>query len=105
LGQAQSFWSTLSKRDQDHDVQRRGREEPLVIRKSNYGWNHTFSEIFNSLISAGLTINFLHEHPFCAWEPFPDMEKGEDRFMRFKDQAKRDLIPLMYSLKATKMAI
>ncbi len=69
---------------------------------TTYGWNHTFSEIFNSLISAGLTIDFLHEHPFCAWNCFPDMEEGEDRFLRFKDPAKRDLIPLMFSLKATK---
>lgn len=67
-----------------------------------YGWNHTFSEIFDSLISAGLTINFLHEHPFCAWEPFPEMEQGEDKFNRFKDPAKRAMIPLMYSLKATR---
>jgi len=69
---------------------------------TTYGWNHTFSEIFNSLISAGLTINFLHEHPFCAWDPFPDMEQSEDRFNRFKDPAKREMIPLMFSLKATK---
>ena len=75
-----------------------------LVHKINYGWNHTFSEIFNSLISAGLTINFLHEHPFCAWECFPDMEEGEDRYLRFKDPVKRDLIPLMYSLKATKTA-
>ena len=69
---------------------------------TTYGWNHTFSEIFNSLISAGLTIDFLHEHPFCAWECFTDMEEGADRFLRFKDPAKRDLIPLMFSLMATK---
>ncbi len=75
-----------------------------LVHTINYGWNHTFNEIFNSLISAGLTINFLHEHPFCAWECFPDMEEGEDRYLRFKDPVKRDLIPLMYSLKATKTA-
>ena len=39
-----------------------------------------------------------------SWEPFPDTEKGEDRFMRFKDPQKRDMIPLMFSLKATKTA-
>ncbi|HXX79569.1 MAG TPA: hypothetical protein VEI53_13825, partial [Ktedonobacteraceae bacterium] len=72
---------------------------------TTYGWNHTFSEIFNSLISAGLSIDFLHEHQFCAWECFSDMEEGEDRILRFKDQAKRDLIPLMFSLKATKPAL
>lgn len=76
-----------------------------LVHTINYGWNHTFSEIFNSLISAGLTINFLHEHSFCAWECFTDMEESEDRFLRFKDPTKRELIPLMFSLKATKPAL
>ena len=69
---------------------------------TTYGWNHTLSEIFDSLLSAGLIIDFFHEHPFCAWECLPDMEEGADRFMRFKDPKKRELIPLMFSLKATK---
>jgi SAM-dependent methyltransferase len=74
-----------------------------LVHNTTYGWNHTFSEIFNSLITAGLTIDFLHEHPFCAWECFPGMmEEGEDRFMRIKDPQKRDMIPLMFSLKATR---
>lgn len=67
-----------------------------------YGWNHTLSEIFGSLLSARLTIDFFHEHPFCAWDCLPEMAEGEDRFMRFKDPKKREMIPLMYSLKATK---
>ena len=58
--------------------------------------------IFDALLSAGLTIDFFHEHPFCVWECLPDMEKGEDRLIRFKDPKKREIIPLMSSLKATK---
>ncbi len=77
-------------------------KEATLEHTITYGWNHTFSELFNSLLSAGLTIDFLHEHPFCAWDPLPDMEEGEDGFYRFKDVGKRDLIPLMFSLKATK---
>lgn len=69
---------------------------------TTYSWSHSLSEIFTALISAGLTIDFFHEHPFCAWECFPEMEMGEDRFMRFKDPARRALLPLMFSLKATK---
>ena len=69
---------------------------------TNYGWNHTLSEIFSSLLSVGLTIDFFHEHAFCAWDPLPDMEKGEDGFYRFKDLRKREMLPLMFSLKATK---
>jgi hypothetical protein len=79
-------------------------KDAKLVHITTYGWNHSFSEIFNSLISAGLTIDFLHEHAFCAWEPFPDMEEGADRFLRFKDPVKREMIPLMFSLKATKTA-
>src|SRR6266567_5479241 len=71
---------------------------------TTYGWNHSFSEIFDSLLSAGLSIDFLHEHRFCAWDPFPDMEQDENGFWRFKAPQKRNMIPLMFSLKATKPA-
>ena len=47
-------------------------------------------------------IDFFHEHPFCAWDCLPEMEEEEDRSLRFKDVKKRDMIPLMFSLKATK---
>lgn len=67
-----------------------------------YGWNHSFSEIFTSLLSAGLRIDFLHEFPFCAWENFPDMVLGEDRFNRMKDPHKEHMIPMTFSLKATR---
>src|SRR6266436_2198280 len=91
----------------------------LVKRSSNYlNWqksemwpgNRCFTcnattEIFGSLFSAGLTINFFHEYTFCAWDPFPDMEQDEDKFWRFKDPQKRKMIPLMFSLKATKLTM
>jgi hypothetical protein len=67
-----------------------------------YGWNHTFSEIFTSLLSAGLRIDFLHEFPFCAWDNFSQMVLGEDKFNRMKDPQKEHMIPMTFSLKATK---
>jgi hypothetical protein len=70
--------------------------------KTEYGWNHSFSDMLNPLIANGLAIEFLHEFPFCGWKVFPDMEKGEDGWYRFKDEQKRKLVPLMFSLKATK---
>lgn len=73
-----------------------------LVHTVTYGWNHTLSEIFTALISAGLRIDFLHEFPFCAWENFPGMVKGEDRFFRMKDSHKGNLIPMTFSLKATK---
>jgi len=62
-------------------------------------------DVVNSLVGAGLSIEYLHEFPFCAWkvvafaEPVESM--GEGRFyyglpMRFPP------LPLMFSIKATK---
>ncbi|HLZ56166.1 MAG TPA: class I SAM-dependent methyltransferase [Ktedonosporobacter sp.] len=77
-------------------------KEAKLEHNVTFGWNHTFSEIFGSLLSAGLAIDFFHEHPFCVWECLPDMEEVERNILRFKDEKKREMIPLMYSLKATK---
>ncbi len=77
-------------------------KDAQLEHRVTYGWNHSLSEIFGALLAAGLTIDFFHEHQFCAWQCFPEMEKGEDRFLRFKDPQKREKIPLMYSLKASK---
>lgn len=69
-----------------------------------YGWNHTVSEILTSLLSPGLRIDFFHEHPFCVWNCLPaeGMVEDENGFWWLKDEAKRDMLPLMFSLKATK---
>jgi SAM-dependent methyltransferase len=72
------------------------------VHTVTYGWNHSLSEIFMSLITAGLKIEFFHEFPFCGWENFPEMVKGEDRFFRMKDPQKENLVPMTFSLKVTK---
>lgn len=74
----------------------------VLANKTEYGWNHSLSDIFNALLLEGLSIDFLHEFPFCGWQYFSDMETGEDGWCRFKDEQKRKLVPLMFSLKATK---
>jgi SAM-dependent methyltransferase len=68
---------------------------------TTYEWNHQLGDILNALIAAGLTIEFLHEFPFCNWKCFPDMEQGEDGWWRMKG-LEDSKIPLMFSLKATK---
>ncbi|MBV9228442.1 MAG: class I SAM-dependent methyltransferase [Chloroflexi bacterium] len=77
-------------------------DEVKLANKTEYGWNHSLGEIINSLISQGLNIEFLHEFPFCGWSYFKEMEKGDDTWYRLKDESKRDLVPLMFSLKATR---
>jgi len=61
-------------------------------------FDHTLSGIVNALIDAGLRIEFLHEFPFCGWELFPFMTKGDDGYYRLRDGA--DRIPLMFSIRA-----
>jgi SAM-dependent methyltransferase len=63
-----------------------------------YQWLHSLGSIVDSLVGAGLTIEFIHEFPICAWRKFPFAEKGADGWWRIPG----DPIPLTFSLAATK---
>jgi len=65
-----------------------------------YNWTHTVGGIVNSLIDAGLRIEFLHEFPFCVWEIFPFTIRGDDGYYRLREGPER--IPLLFSIKASK---
>jgi hypothetical protein len=54
--------------------------------------------VLSALADAGLRIEFVHEHPFCAWEMFPFMVKGDDGYYRLREDP--DRIPLMFSVRA-----
>ncbi len=98
-----SRWSTPTSHTKPSE--RRGSYADRSARMKHtvlYGWNHTFSEMFTSPLSAGLRIDFLHEFPFCAWDNFPEMALGEDKFNRMKDPYKEHMIPMTFSLKATR---
>ncbi len=68
--------------------------------KKEYEWAHSMSDIINSLIEAGLRIEFLNEYPFTVWKQFPFAEKGPDGYCHLKNQKAE--IPLLFTLKATK---
>ena len=77
----------------------------VLEHKTEYGWNHSLSEIMNALLSQGLDLEFLHEFPFCGWSYFADMEEveiGGDKWHQLKDPRKREMVPQMFSLKAKK---
>lgn len=72
-----------------------------VIETTSYQWHHTIDEIINSLISAGLKIEFFHEFSFIGYARFGDlMEQDKNGWFWFKDRKVK--IPLTFSLKATK---
>jgi len=73
-----------------------------VQHKTEYEWTHTIGEIINSLIDAGLQIEFLHEFPYLCWREFPFMQKSSDGYYRLPKGMPS--IPLAFSLKAKKPA-
>jgi SAM-dependent methyltransferase len=66
-----------------------------------YAWQHSMGEIVTSLASAGLRIEYLHEHPWVPWKMFPFMVEAEPGIWRLPEPDDSRL-PLLYSLKATK---
>jgi SAM-dependent methyltransferase len=71
-----------------------------VVHRVTYEWQHGLGDIINSLISAGLRIDFLHEFPCACYKMFPFLEQDENEWWRSKE---RDgSIPMTFSLKATK---
>jgi SAM-dependent methyltransferase len=72
-----------------------------VKAKVEYAWQHSMGEIISSLAAAGLRIEYLHEHPWCAWKMFPFMVEAGPGVWRLPEPDDGRL-PLMFSLKATK---
>ena len=89
-------------------------EEPIVFEldhtytgdprtltyKRFYEWIHPLSDVVNALLEAGMSIDFLNEHPVVAWEAFPGMKEiGDDIFATIPGQPN---IPLAFSVGSTK---
>lgn len=66
-----------------------------------YGWMHPLSEVVNAVLAAGLRLTSLHEFPYSDFPRWPGMERGDDGWWHLPDN-NRDLVPLLFSLKATK---
>lgn len=73
-------------------------EPDAVVAHGSYEWTHKMGDIINSLIYAGLRIEFLHEFPVIFFKRFSFMERDDNGRWRIKG----DKIPLTFSLKATK---
>lgn len=74
-----------------------GNEELNVVQ---YSWNHTLSDVTNSLILNDLEITSLKEYNYSPYNCFPNMieiETGKYVFKMYGDK-----LPLVYSLSATK---
>jgi SAM-dependent methyltransferase len=70
------------------------------LKYTEYGWNHSLSEIINSLVGQGLRLEFLNEYPFSPYNCFSKTVKGEDG--NYRIQGLENILPMVYSLKAVK---
>ena len=70
---------------------------------TEYVWQHTISEIINSLVKHGLSIDWLHEHPKICWELLDILELKEDGWWYWPKKYEKKKLPLLFSLKAKKM--
>jgi SAM-dependent methyltransferase len=73
----------------------------VVNSKENFQWTHTIDSIINSIIGAGLQLEYFHEFPFSEFQSHPILVKHEDGYFYFPADFPIQ-IPLMFSLKAYK---
>ena len=70
------------------------------IDSTSYEWCHGMGEIVNSLIEAGLKIEYLHEFNDGIYKSHPFLVQGDDGMWRFPGVAGG--LPLMFSIRAAK---
>lgn len=70
------------------------------VSTSQYEWFHTIGDIVTSLITAGLTIEFLHEFPHSVYRQLPMAKPIEDGLWTLGDR--HGDVPLMFSIRANK---
>lgn len=66
-----------------------------------YEWNHSVSEIINSLVKAGLRIDFFNEYTYISSRVFPFLIQRDDGNWTLPREMGE--IPLQFSLLATKV--
>ncbi len=76
-------------------------ESSAELQGVQFGWQHSLSEVVNALVAAGLRLEYLHEFPYSDFPSLPAMERGADGWWRLP-RKNRDMIPLLFSLKATR---
>ena len=74
--------------------------ESTLEHDTIHTWNHGLGEIFTALTNAGFAIDLFEEHRFLDWKALPHMIEVDGAWLL--PEAQRDLVPLMYSLRASK---
>jgi len=64
-----------------------------------YNWIHPLGDVITSLIAAGMTLDWLHEHDAVPWRMFRILVKAASGLYRWPD---KPWLPLAFSLCATR---
>jgi SAM-dependent methyltransferase len=70
-----------------------------VTNASTRQWIHPLGTVVTALISAGMRLDWLHEHDAITWRMFTCLIEGSDGLFRWPD---KPWLPLAYSLQATR---
>jgi len=71
-----------------------------LVNTKNIEWTHSLSDIINAILGAKLQLLWIHEHPFCYWTRFKDME--EDEIGHWLKGELKYHVPLVFSLMVKK---
>jgi SAM-dependent methyltransferase len=74
-------------------------ETALVRNATTYTWIHPLGDIISSLLTAGLALDFFHEHDAVTWRMFKILKPDAKGLWRWPDQP---WLPLSFSLRATR---
>lgn len=70
------------------------------IRYTEYGWNHSLSEIIQALVDAGLHLEMFKEYPYSPYNCFANtVPRAEGGFFI---RGLEGVLPMLYSIRARK---
>jgi len=75
-------------------------DETYIPKNPSYEWQRSLSDVVNSLIKAGLRIEFINEFDKIFFKAFPGMKCDKESWWYLPDY--RNKIPLMFTLRAKK---
>ena len=74
-------------------------ETATAHNATTYTWIHPLSDIISNLMTAGLVLDWFHEHDAVTWRMFKILAPDADGLWRWPD---RPWLPLAFSLRATR---
>lgn len=94
------FWPYLARTPLIHaDPTDYADPDARLANATTHQWIHPLSDVVTALITAGLRLDWLHEHDRVPWRMFQALVPDDEGLFRWPD---RPWLPLTFSLKATR---